>query len=220
MHAVANPAILYFGTPVVLIGTLNEDGSDNLAPMSSIFWLGWRCMIALAAVSQTTANIARTGECVLNLPCDDMVGAVNRLAMTTGSDPVPERKAQRGYFHCADKFARAGLTPQRGEIVAAPRVAECPVQLEAKLEATHQMATKDWPGGAICFELRIVRTHLSEAILHKGEPDRVDPDLWRPLMMSFQKFYGLGPQLEDSILARVPERLYQTPDHARPNQAA
>ena len=29
------PAILYFGTPVVLIGTCNEDGSYNLAPMSS-----------------------------------------------------------------------------------------------------------------------------------------------------------------------------------------
>lgn len=215
MHAAAQPAILYFGTPVVLIGTRNEDGSANLAPMSSIFWLGWRCMIGLAAHSRTTANIVRSAECVLNLASDDMAGAVNRLTLTTGSDPVPERKAQRGYVHCADKFGRAGLTAQRGEIVAAPRVAECPVQLEARLEATHQMAAKDWPGGAMCFELQIVRTHLSAAILHKGDPHRVDPDLWRPLMMSFQKFYGLGPQLEASVLARIPERAYQTPDHAR-----
>ena len=29
------PAILYFGTPVVLISTVNEDGTSNLAPMSS-----------------------------------------------------------------------------------------------------------------------------------------------------------------------------------------
>ena len=41
-----------------------------------------------------------------------------------------------------------------------------------------------------------------------------DPDLWRPLIMSFQKFYGLGPQREPSVLAQVPERLYLTPDHA------
>ena len=67
MHKISEPAILYFGTPVVLIGTTNEDGSYNLAPMSSVFWLGWRCVIGLAASSQTTKNILRTGECVLNL---------------------------------------------------------------------------------------------------------------------------------------------------------
>jgi flavin reductase (DIM6/NTAB) family NADH-FMN oxidoreductase RutF len=41
------PAILYFGTPVVLIGSTNEDGSSNLAPMSSAWWVGWRCMLGL-----------------------------------------------------------------------------------------------------------------------------------------------------------------------------
>ena len=40
MHQVSEPAILYFGTPVVLISTQNENGSYNLAPMSSAFWLG------------------------------------------------------------------------------------------------------------------------------------------------------------------------------------
>lgn len=213
MHRQQSPAILYFGTPVVLVSTLNEDGSANLAPMSSIFWLGWRCMIGLAAQSKTTQNILRTGECVLNLPEDTMTGAVNRLALTTGSDPVPTGKAKRGYVHCGDKFARAGLTADESAIVAAPRVRECPVQLEAKLEATHQMAVKDWPGGALCMELRVLRTHIHEKILMQGETDRVDPDLWRPLIMSFQKFYGLGPQLEPSVLAQVPERLYRTPDH-------
>ncbi len=149
MHRTQNPAILYFGTPVALLSTLNGDGPANLAPMSSIFWLGWRCMIGLAATSKTTQNILRTGECVINLPDDGMTGAVNRLALTTGSDPVPDGKAKRGYVHCADKFTRAGLTAQPSEIVAAPRVRECPVQLEARLEATHQMAVRDWPAAPI-----------------------------------------------------------------------
>ena len=214
MHRQQNPAILYFGTPVVLVSTLNEDGSANLAPMSSIFWLGWRCMIGLAATSKTTENILRSGECVLNLPDDRMAGAVNRLALTTGSDPVPSGKAKRGYVHCADKFARAGLTRDESAIVAPPRVRECPVQLEATLEGAHQMAVRDWPGGAQCLELRVLRAHIDESILLQGEADRVDPDLWRPLIMSFQKFYGLGPQLEPSALAQVPEHMYRTPDHA------
>src|ERR1700733_3434613 len=98
-----DPAILYFGTPVVLISTMNEDGSPNLAPMSSAFWLGWRCVLGLSNVSKTTENMRRTGECVLNLPSVDLVAAVNRLAKTTGSNPVPARKTEKGYRYEPDK---------------------------------------------------------------------------------------------------------------------
>jgi flavin reductase (DIM6/NTAB) family NADH-FMN oxidoreductase RutF len=35
MHKTIEPTILYFGTPVALISTLNPDGTANLAPMSS-----------------------------------------------------------------------------------------------------------------------------------------------------------------------------------------
>jgi len=45
-----------------------------------------------------------------------------------------------------------------------------------------------------------------------GVQDRVDPNKWRPLIMSFQQFYGLGPQLQKSILAEIPEALYRCPD--------
>jgi flavin reductase (DIM6/NTAB) family NADH-FMN oxidoreductase RutF len=34
-HVTIEPSILYLGTPVVLISTLNEDGGANIAPMSS-----------------------------------------------------------------------------------------------------------------------------------------------------------------------------------------
>src|ERR1044072_5387322 len=109
MHKTVEPAILYLGTPVVLISTVNEDGSYNLAPMSSAFWLGWRGVLGLAARSQTPPHMFRTRECVLNLPSADLVAAVNRLALTTGSDPVPEIKQRRGYRHVKDKFGIAGL---------------------------------------------------------------------------------------------------------------
>jgi flavin reductase (DIM6/NTAB) family NADH-FMN oxidoreductase RutF len=47
MHQITDPAILYFGTPVVLISTLNFDGTPNLAPMSSAWWLGHHGMLGL-----------------------------------------------------------------------------------------------------------------------------------------------------------------------------
>ncbi|WP_052536042.1 flavin reductase family protein, partial [Bradyrhizobium sp. ORS 375] len=222
MHTTIEPGILYFGTPVVLISTVNEDGSCNLAPMSSAFWLGWRCMLGLAAGSKTPQNMRRSGECVLNLPSVDLVAAVDRLALTTGSNPVPPIKLRKGYRHEADKFAAAGLTAILSDTVAAPRVAECPVQLEARVEAVHGIADDDaiMTGHIQCFEVRVQRVHVDPFILMDGASDRIDPDKWRPLIMSFQQFYGLGPRVHESRLGTIPEAAYRTPDVARARVAA
>ncbi len=214
MHIKSEPAILYFGTPVVLISTVNEDGSFNLAPMSSVFWLGWRCMLGLGTASQTVQNIKRTGECVLNLPSVDQVSAVNLLARTTGRDPIPAGKLKKGYRYEREKFDLAGLTPIGSETVAAPRVKECPVHMEAKLVATH-LVGNDEPmqaGNIVSFEMRIQRVYLDADILLEGHTNRVDPDKWRPLIMSFQQFYGLGEQVHPSTLAQIPESLYYSAD--------
>jgi flavin reductase (DIM6/NTAB) family NADH-FMN oxidoreductase RutF len=208
------PAILYLGTPVVLIGSTNEDGSHNLAPMSSAWWLAWRCVLGLDAGSRTTQNMLRTGECVLNLPSADLVGAVDRLARTTGSDPVPPGKLQRGYRHVKDKFGMSGLTALPGETVAAPRVAECPVQIEAKVAHVHGIAAEDevWRGKLAAVEVRVTRIHAHPGIMMEGEANRIDPDKWRPLIMSFQEFYGLAPhRLQRSELGQIPERFYKPP---------
>src|SRR5256885_16386941 len=93
----SEPPILYVGTPVVLLSTCNEDGSPNLAPMSSAFWLGWRGVLGLDRSSKTVANIIRTSQCVLNLPSVEQVDAVNRIALTTGSELLPPHKVARGY---------------------------------------------------------------------------------------------------------------------------
>src|SRR5918999_3486890 len=96
-YTVIDPAILYFGTPVVLVSSTNPDGSSNLAPMSSAWWLGRSCMLGFGARSHTPANILRTGECVLNLPSVAQAAAVDRLARLTGSNPVPPHKVAMGY---------------------------------------------------------------------------------------------------------------------------
>ena len=205
MDKTIDPAILYFGTPVVLISTLNPDGTPNLAPMSSAWWLGHRAMLGLAGSSRTTQNIRRTRECVLNLPDAGMVHCVDQLAKTTGSDPVPEGKRARGYRHVADKFACAGLTAIPSDVVAAPRAAECPLQLEATLVDAHTFNKSSF-----ALEVAITRIHAIEEILAEDESDRIDPDAWRPLIMSFQRFYGLSDdQVGPSRLAEIPESMYR-----------
>ena len=230
MHVTSEPAILYLGTPVVLISTVNEDGTANLAPMSSVFWLGWRCILGLDASSKSPQNMQRTRECVLNLPSVDAVSAVNRLARTTGTNPVPQRKLSRGYRYEKDKFGVSGFTPVPSETVEPPRALQCPVQLEAVVESVRSVAESDpvLRGKVLVFETRIQRVHVEEDILMAGDPNRIDPDKWKPLIMSFQKFYGLAPgQIHESTLGRIPESLYRSPDvdrarrqHERPSECA
>lgn len=218
MHRTIDPAILYFGTPVVLVSSLNEDGSPNLAPMSSAWWLGSRCLLGFGARSKTPQNILRTGECVLNLPSSDLAGRVDRLALTTASDPVPEFKRNRGYRHESDKFGVSGFTPVRSTVVLPPRALECPVHLEATLKHAHPIGeeNEDLRGKLIALEVQIELVHVDESIQLEGHADRIDPDRWRPLIMSFQHFYGLGPRLRDSQLATIPESAYRTANPSKP----
>jgi len=212
-----DPAILYMGTPVVLISSLNENGTANLAPMSSAWWLGWGCMLGLNSSSKTVENILRTGQCVLNLPSEKQVSSVDRLALTTGSNPVPSNKAPMGFRHIEDKFGLAGLTPIASDLVAAPRASECPVQLEAELAAVHDFGVGNprirSPMKAI--ELRTVRVHAAENILREDNKDRIDPAKWRPLIMSFREFYGLGGNLHHSRLSEFPEELFKPTEFRR-----
>lgn len=214
MHKAIEPSILYFGTPVVLISTRNEDGTANIAPMSSAWWLGWNCMLGLGAKHQTSQNLIRERECVLNLPSASMAAVVNRLARLTGSNPVPPHKIAMGYRHERDKFGVAGLTPLDADLVRAPRVEECPVQLEAVVETIHDFGHRpDKAPNILALEVRVIRAHVDETLLVEDKPNHIDPDRWRPLMMSFAHFYGLGERLHPSTLAEISEESYRPAAH-------
>ena len=206
-HLTIHPPILYAGTPVVLVGSVNPDGSPSVAPISSAWWLGWNCVLGFGSRSQTPQNIQRTGQCTINLPSVREVSFVDRLARLTASDPVPPHKQAMGYTFCADKFAASGLTPQPSELVAAPLVRECPLQMEAELAAAHSLTPA--AGNLVALELRILRVHAHPEILRDSDPDRIDPDRWRPLIMSFCSFYGLSDQVHPSRLAEIPEAMYR-----------
>ncbi|GED30917.1 flavin reductase family protein [Brevibacillus centrosporus] len=186
MHMVIEPKTLYFGSAVVLITTRNETGTANVAPMSSAWWLGRSCMLGMSSQSQTVQNLMREKECVLNLPSVDMVPAIERLTLLTGRNPVPEKKAARGYQFEADKLGVADLSSLPSEVVQAPRVKECPVQMEARLVKLHPM---EEPSSLVAME--------------DGHSNYIDPAKWKPLLMNFCQYFGLGEQLSDSRLAPV-----------------
>ncbi|CAH0055814.1 unnamed protein product [Clonostachys solani] len=64
--------------------------------------------------------------------------------------------------------------------------------------------------GFIALEVKVLRTHVEENIRMAGHKNRIDPDLWHPMIMSFQELYGLNPRKIAAFeLARVHEEEYR-----------
>jgi flavin reductase (DIM6/NTAB) family NADH-FMN oxidoreductase RutF len=110
--------------PIAWVGTLNEDGSHNLAPFS--FFNGFSGTPPIVGIGfapheekpekDTLRNAQRTGELTINIPNLAQVDAVDACS------------AELPYGE--DEFLCAGVTPLPGELVRAPRVAEAQISLE------------------------------------------------------------------------------------------
>jgi flavin reductase (DIM6/NTAB) family NADH-FMN oxidoreductase RutF len=185
------PKILYFGTPVALISSLNENNKTNLAPISSFWALGWTMVLGLLDETKTAENLARHPECVVNLPSPEMWPQVEKLAPLTGKNPVPELKAKEFRFE-PHKFEAAGLTEIASELVKPSRALECPVQMEARVNNLSQMkgGKLEALGGGIAAEIEILRVHIkSDLIL---DEKYIDPQKWSPLIYNFRHYFRLA----------------------------
>jgi flavin reductase (DIM6/NTAB) family NADH-FMN oxidoreductase RutF len=201
--ATIEPKILYFGTPVAIVSSMNEDGSANLAPISSFWALGWTLVLGLLNDNKTLDNLQARGDCVVNIPSPELWQQVEKLAPLTGLDPVPDEKAAKfRYEH--DKFAAAGLTPLASEVVAAPRVLECPAHLEAKVRKVHALLgephIEQLTGGA-AVEVAVLRVHVRRDFVMRE--NYIDPARWQPLIYNFRHYHGLSRELGKTFRAEA-----------------
>ncbi|EPJ42061.1 hypothetical protein STAFG_0873 [Streptomyces afghaniensis 772] len=188
-HRVIRPSVLYFGTPVVLLTTENDDGTCNLTPISSAWALGQHIVLGIGSESRTVRNLAERPELVINIASPELWEHVDRLAPLTGANPVPEAKRAL-YRYEPDKFAASGLTPVAADLVKPPRVAECALQLEARAAALT-------PGGAGLFfsvECEVLRVHAADRVVVPGT-HHIDPAVWSPLIYNFRHYHGLAPEV-------------------------
>lgn len=199
MKRTVEPKVLYFGTPVVLISSANPDGSTNLAPMSSAWWLGYTAMLGMGTSAQTVKNLQVRPEIVLNLVDPDMVAALDRIALLTGSEEMSEAKRGRGYRYEPDKFAAGGLTREPSELSGLHSVAESPVNLEGRIRAVHAI---DGPDSRLCaLEMKVERVRVREDLL-MSDDRYIDPLRWEPLIMKFTEYFAGGAPAYPSSLAR------------------
>lgn len=107
--------------PVVLI-------SSALRDQRNIMTLGWHTILefspslvgCMISAGNTSFELIReSGECVINLPTEEMADTVSQIGNCSGARE--------------DKFRRFGLTPERSKIVSAPGIAECHANFECRL---------------------------------------------------------------------------------------
>ncbi|MGQ3479488.1 flavin reductase family protein [Paenibacillus sp. TY11] len=185
-----NPSILYYGTPVILLNTLNEDGTTNISPISSSWALGDCVVLGIGIGGKAFENMKRHPECVINVPGPSMWENVEHLAPYTGKNPVPVEKKKNGFTYQKDKYEVSGLTSIDSSLVKPARIRECPIQIEAKVKEVR--IPEHSPYFAI-VETQAIQVHVHQDMI-LGE-NHIDPAKWSPLIYNFRHYFGLGEQL-------------------------
>ncbi|MHB1587887.1 MAG: flavin reductase family protein [Acidiferrobacteraceae bacterium] len=144
--------------PIGWISTDSGEGRRNLAPYSFFNLFNYRPGIigfASCGYKDTLRNAERTGEFVWNLVTRALAERMNATSATVASD--------------IDEFDFCGLTSLPSVRVAAPRVAESPVNLECKVTQIIQL--HDRSGDALSTWLvmgEIVGVHIAHHLLRDG----------------------------------------------------
>jgi flavin reductase (DIM6/NTAB) family NADH-FMN oxidoreductase RutF len=190
-------AINYVGTPVTFITTVNETGAVNLTPTSSSWSLSNRFVLGLASAGKGIANMRNSPDCVLNFPSSAMWESVERIARFTGRDPVPDHKAKMGYQFEPRKEQVGGFTYVPSELVAPPRIAECPLQFECRTVEIIDLEG-NFAGGRpetlVVAHVEVLRVHAHESIL-APDMNKIDTGAWSPLLYVFRDYFGTGSLL-------------------------
>ena len=157
--------------PIAVISTVNEDGSNNLAPFSFFTAVSAKPMIvsfcpfirtSTGEKKDTLVNIEREKEFVLNFATVDLAEKIN---MASTELPYGE-----------DEFAFAKLTPIDSEEVKAKRLEESPSQFECVLRDILSYGNDPGMGSLVTGE--VVRAHFRDDVLKDG---KIVTDNFKPI---------------------------------------
>ena len=170
-----------------LISTLNKDKSPVLSQVVSTLINGLRVTFDLLRDSKTAENLARTGECVVNLPSAESTAAIERLTRAINSiDNTHDLCVSK--VDVAGRMTAAHMTLIPSEAVSALRALECPMQLEARIEGKTNFMTQErviFLNRPVTVELDVLRVHLDTSIVFRD----VHPNMWKPLMNCLREAY-------------------------------
>lgn len=152
--------------PIAFASTVDREGRVNLSPYSFFNAVSSNPpVLVFSPVNRTRdntpkdslLNVREHGEVVINI-VNYAVAEQMSLAST-------------GYERGINEFAKAGLTEVASERVRPPRVAECPVAFECRVQQVVSLGDEGGAGHLVICE--ILLAHVSEAVLN--EEERIDP---------------------------------------------
>jgi flavin reductase (DIM6/NTAB) family NADH-FMN oxidoreductase RutF len=148
--------------PIAVVSTLNEDGTNNVAPFSFFTAVSASPMIiafspmirsSTGQMKDTPRNILREKEFVINILSESILEKVNK---TSTELPYGE-----------DEFVFAGLTPITSEKVKAKRMEESLIHFECIFR--DRLNYGDQPGCGQIITGEVVKVHIAEEILVDGK---------------------------------------------------
>ena len=141
--------------PIGWVGTVDADGTHNLAPYSYFNVVAATPPTVLFStgrprgrVKDTLANAIASGEFTLSVVDENLVEAMH----ATSAEYPPE----------IDEFAETGLTAKRGDLIAAPYVADAKAALECRVSRIIDLGE---PVTASVVFGDVLRLHVAAGVL-------------------------------------------------------
>lgn len=167
---------MLYPLPVVMVSVRDKKGNDNII---TVAWAGTVCTnppmvsISVRPERHSYQMIRESGEFVINLVTKDLVFATDYCGVKSGRD--------------VDKFKEMKLKKEKAEKVAAPLIAQSPVNLECRVTECKEL------GSHHMFVAEIVSVHIDEKYMdEKGKFHLNETGL---VTYSHGEYFALGKRL-------------------------
>ncbi len=152
--------------PIAFVSTVDTDGRVNLSPYSFFNAVSSNPPVLIfSPVNRTRDNTRKHTLDNVQAQAEVVINIVNYAVAEQMSLTSTE------YEQGVDEFVKAGLTPLPSERVRPPRVAECPVAFECRVQQVIPLGSEGGAGHLVVCE--ILLAHVSEAVLDSEQ--RIDP---------------------------------------------
>jgi flavin reductase (DIM6/NTAB) family NADH-FMN oxidoreductase RutF len=170
------PGNMVYPLPAVMVSCADKAGNSNII---TVAWTGTVCTnppmayISVRPERHSYQMIRETGEFVINLTTTELAFATDFCGVRSGRD--------------VDKFSEMKLTKEQGSVVAAPVIAESPVNIECKVREVQEL------GSHHMFLADVVAVHVDDQYM--DEKQKFELGMAGLLAYSHGEYYNLGKQV-------------------------
>lgn len=167
---------MLYPLPAVLVSVADKQGNTNIL---TIAWAGTVCtnppMVSISVRPSRFSHhmLMESSEFVINLTTKELVFATDYCGVKSGRE--------------VDKWKELHLTPLASQEVAAPSIAESPVNIECKVERVEHLGSHD------LFLASVVAVRVDNRYMDQNGSFHLEKA--QPIVYSHGEYYDLGAKL-------------------------